>query len=418
MSALPTLVVPLPRLGANLMLALVSTLALAGCTRPEPSLAPPKPVEVIVSGAVIREVVDFEDFTGRIESMERIDIRARVTGHLLHIYFKDGEKVKKNAPLFDIDPSTYKAEFDRAEASVGLATLKVKRLKADYERAKGLFANKALGQEAFDKASGDYHEAAGSEQVALATRKVAEVQLNYTKIVSPIDGVAGEAMIDQFNLVRADETVLTTVMSMDPVYAYFDVDERTRLRLQRLMQEGKIRSSTENEAIVLLALSDESDFKDHVGRVNFIDNHFNPTTGTMRLRASFPNPNRLLTPGLFVRIRLPIGDPHVSVMVPEIAIGSDQGQKYVYVVSSDNEIAQRKIQIGMQVKSLRVVNDGLKEGERVVISGLQRVRPRLKVNAKDEQIPSTAGASTLAPLLRALPRSTAASLSKADGGIR
>lgn len=392
----------------ELCIPLLLALPLSGCTRPEPSLVPPKPVEVITSKAVTREIVDFEDFTGRIESMERIDIRARVTGHLLHIYFKDGEKVKKNAPLFDIDPLIYKAEFDRAEANVALASPKVKRLKAEFERAKGLFASKSIGQEAFDKVSGDYFEAAAAERVALAARKVAEVHLNYTKIVSPIDGVASQAMIDQFNLVKADETVLTTVMSMDPVFAYFDVDERTKLRIQRLIQDGKIRASSENEASVLLALSDETDFKDHVGKVSFVDNHFNPTTGTMRLRASFPNPNRLLTPGLFVRIRLPIGDPHTSVMIPEVAIGSDLGQKYVYVVGPDNEISQRKIQIGMQTQTLRVVKEGLKDGERVVVSGLQRVRPRLKVDAKDEPIPTSLGISNLAEIVKTLPRGTAA----------
>ncbi len=389
-----------------------------GCARPEPSLTPPKPVEVIASKAVTREIVDFEDFTGRIEALERIEIKARATGHLLKIYFKEGDKVKKKAPLFDIDPTVYKAEYDRADANVGLASLKVKRLKADFERARVLYANMSLGQEAYDKAMGEFQEAAAAEQVALATRKVAEVNLSYTKIVSPIDGVASRALIDPFNLVKADETILTTVMSMDPIYAYFDVDERTKLRLQRLVHEGKIRSTSENESLVLLALSDESDFKDHVGKINFIDNHFNPTTGTMRLRASFPNPDRLLTPGLFVRIRLPIGDPHTSVVIPEKAIGSDQGQRYVYVVGADNEISQRKIQVGSLIQPLRVVTKGLQEGESVVVSGLQRVRPRIKVDAKIEPIPPTAGASSLTSLLKTLPRGSAAAPAKANGEIR
>ena len=193
-----------------------------------------------------------------------------------------------------------------------------------------------------------------------------------------------------------------------PLDARSQFDERTKLRIQRLIQDGKIRASSENEASVLLALSDETEFKDHVGKVSFVDNHFNPTTGTMRLRASFPNPNRLLTPGLFVRIRLPIGDPHTSVMIPEVAIGSDLGQKYVYVVGPDNEISQRKIQIGMQTQTLRVVKEGLKDGERVVVSGLQRVRPRLKVDAKDEPIPTSLGISNLAEIVKTLPRGTAA----------
>lgn len=388
----------------------------------ETKLTDEKPVPVVVTPVILRSHTDFEDFTGRIEAMERIELRARVTGYLQKVDFKEGVDVKKGDLLFEVDARSYKAEFDRTESKVNEANVRVKRVKADYERARVLRANRSISQEEFDKVAGDYNEAVAGVDVSVASREVAKTNLDWTKVYAPMNGLTSRAMIDPGNLVKADETILTTIVSLDPIYAYFDVDERTMLRIRRLIREGKVKSSKETEVNVSLALSDEDEFT-HVGTINFVENRLDPTTGTLRIRAIFPNPKRLLSPGLFVRVRLPIGVPHTVCIIKEIAIGSDQGQKYVYVVGKDNEVSKRTIIAGPQLRAFRVVEapkykqkkdgkfeltedgkktivEGLEEGEKVIVNGLQRVRPRTKVDAKVEEIPPSTMISQLPILSR------------------
>jgi multidrug efflux pump subunit AcrA (membrane-fusion protein) len=251
----------------------------------------------------------------------------------------------------------------------------------------------------------------------------AEVYLGYTKIYAdPVGGVAGRAMIDPGNFVEAEKTILTTIVSSNPIYAYFDVDERTTLaRDRRRINEAKSKT-IELDAPVLLALSDEKEFE-HIGVINFVDNTVNPGTGTKRMRAVFENPKKLLSPGLFVRVRYPIGVPHPAIVIPEVSIGSDQGQKYVYIVDKDNEVVYRKVKTGAQIKTYRVIEEtrykqkddgafeldangkkivveGLEVGEKVIVSGLQRVRPRTKVDAKLQDVPANAGISQLNTVLK------------------
>jgi RND family efflux transporter MFP subunit len=394
----------------------------AGCMKKEAKLSEEKPVPVVVTPVVMRSHTDFEDFTGRMEAFERIELMARVTGYLQKVDFKEGVDVKKGTLLFEVDARSYKSEFDLTESKVNEANVRVKRLKADYERARVLRTNRSISQEEFDKVAGDYNEAVAAVDVAVASREVAKTNLDWTKVYAPIDGLTSRAMIDPGNLVKADETILTTIVSLDPIYAYFDVDERTMLRLRRLIREGMVASSKQMEVNVLLALSDEDEFT-HVGTINFVENRLDPTTGTLRVRGIFPNSKRLLSPGLFVRVRLPIGSPHTVRIIPEIAVGSDQGQKYVYVVGQDNEVSYRKIITGAQLRSYRVVEEptyklkkdgsfelgadgkkiiveGLEEGEKVVVSGLQRVRPRIRVDAKVVEISADAAISQLPILTR------------------
>jgi len=416
-------------LSAGVILTAAAVLSSIGCLKKEAKITDEKPVAVVVTPAVLRTHTDFEDFTGRLEAVERIELRARVTGYLKKVDFKEGADVTKaglfrrGTLLFEIDSSSYQAEFNRLESRVNETRVRLNRLRADYERARILRANRSISQEEFDKVAGDYNEANAAVDVALATREVAKTNLDWTKVYSPVDGQTSRAMIDPGNLVRADETILTTIVSLDPIYAYFDVDERTLLRMRRLVREGKIQSSREEEVHVMLALSDEDDFKQHVGTVDFVDNRVDPTTGTLRIRGVFPNPKRLLSPGLFVRVRLPIGTPHPVIVIPEIAVGSDQGQKYVYVVGKDDEVAYRKIKTGPLLRSYRVVEppkyktkpdgsfevdgagdksviEGLAEGEQVIVSGLQRVRPPIKVHKKVVEIPRDAVISQLPALER------------------
>lgn len=398
--------------------------AISGCTKKEAQLTPSKPVEVVVAPAVTREITDFEDFTGRLEPIHRIDIRAQVKGYLKKIHFKEGQEVPKGALLFEIDATFYQAEFDLADAAVNQAAVRTKRLKSDYDRAKVLKSNKSISPEDYEKVMGDYNEAVASEKVAVTSRQKAEINVGYTKVYAePVGGLTGRAMIDPGNFVEAEKTVLTTLVTYDPIYAYFDVDERTTLaRDRRRIGEGKSRT-IEIDAKVLLALSDEKDFL-HIGAVDFVDNAVNPGTGTKRMRAVFENPKKLLSPGLFVRVRYPIGLPHAAVVIPERALGSDQGQKYVYVVDKDYEVVYRKIKTGAQIKEYRVIEnaryklkndgafelsadgqkiivEGLEDGEKVIVSGLQRVRPRTKVDARPELVPASAGVSQLNTVMKA-----------------
>ena len=403
--------------------------SLAGCTRREARPEEEKPVGVVVSPAVTRKIVDHEDFTGRLEAYERVDVYARVTGYLQKVKFTEGVEVKKDKLLFEIDPTSYQAEYDKTVAQVNEANVKVKQLKPTFDRYKVLRGMNSIGREEFEKVAAEYNEALAAVDVAMASQKLAKTNLDWTKVTSPINGVTSRTMIDPGNLVKADATVLTTIVSLDPIYAYFDVDERTDLRLERLVREGKIKSirnlkepgeakDASSDVVVLLALADEEEFKDHVGVINFVENRLEPTTGTKRYRAKFCNPDGLLTPGQFVRIRFPIGAAHTAIVIPEQAINSDQGQKFVYVVNADNEVVYRKIRAGQQLKSYRVVEpvqyklrkdgqpeldakgrkiifDGLEEGERVIVSGLQRVRPGIKVTPQMQEIPPDAAASNL-----------------------
>jgi RND family efflux transporter MFP subunit len=240
--------------------------------------------------------------------------------------------------------------------------------------------------------------------MAQAALGQAERNLTWTEVRAPFDGRVSRQSIDPGNIVKADETVLTTIVSLDPVYAYFDIDERTTLRSRRLLIEGKIQSAREAKLPVLIGLADEMDDRGtplypHTGTVNFVDNRLEPTSGTLRLRGEFANPRskhnslRIFSPGMFVRVRLPIGKPHPAVLISERALGTDQGQPFVYVVNDQDEVEYRKVKVGLLEEGLHVIEEGLQPGERVIVSGVQRVRPKIKVQAELIETPGPAAAS-------------------------
>lgn len=362
---------------------LLPALAVAGCGQARNQSAPPPPAEVLVGEAVQKEVTEYEDFTGRIEAVETVEIRARVSGYLGKIHFSEGEEVREGDLLFEIDPRPYQAELARAEANVVQSNAHLKRLDADFTRARGLLPKRAISQEEYDKMAGDRAEAEAAVGVTAASRDVASLNLKFTKVLAPVSGRISRHLIDRGNLVRADETPLTTIVTLEPMHAYFDVDERTLLKLRRL--GGALK-----DVSVLLGLADEEDYP-HAGKIDFIDNRVEASTGTLRVRGVFMNPDRILTPGLFVRIRVPISKPHYANLVPEKALGTDQGQKYLYVVNQDNEITYRRVRTGQLTDSLRVIEQGIQPGERFVVSGLQRVRPGVKVSPKRDKSHDLAG---------------------------
>ncbi len=258
----------------------------------------------------------------------------------------------------------------------------------------------------------DYDQAKIAVEVAKARVKsseaaveTAKLNLDFCSILAPIDGRISNQKIDPANMVQADQTALTTIVTMDPIYAYFDEDERTMLRVRRLIRIGKVKSIREAKIPVLLGLADEEGFP-HEGLVNFVDNRVDLMTGTLRLRGLFPNPKRLLSPGMFVRIRVPIGTPHSSLLISEQALGSDQGQKFVYVVNNRNEVTYRRVEVGALQDGLRVIEKGLAAGERVVVSGLQRIRPGIKIVPKMAgELPAPAAPSTPPLVTRPKPAS-------------
>jgi membrane fusion protein, multidrug efflux system len=376
------------RLSALLLLPGIGA-AIAGCDMLQPSaqtpaqVETPKPPEVFVNLPTTAEITDYEDFTGRTVAIRTIDIRARVTGYLDKINFKDreGMDVEKGFVLFEIDPRPYEAEVDRTEASLLQAQSHLKRLELDYQRALKTVASKTISKEQFDLVAGDRAEARAAVEVAKANLEIARLNVVFTKVRAPIDGRVSRTQLDQGNLVRADETILTTVVAMDPMYAYFEVDERTMLRLRRYAEEGRIRSESKREVPVRMGLADEEGFP-HQGAINFFDNRLDPGTGTLQVRGVFKNTDRVLSPGLFVRVRLPIGESYQAIMVSEESLGTDQGQKFVYVVGDDNKAQYRRVDVGKLQKGRRVILKGLSEGERVVVSGLQRIRPGVVVAPK------------------------------------
>lgn len=367
-------------------------LGLAGCVR-VPSAAPEAaPTPVTVSRPVERDVTDYADFTGRTAAVDSVEVRARVWGYLDKVNFKEGALVKEGDVLFEIDPRIYRADVERAVGTVAQFEARVHRLERDYHRAKNLLARGAVGQEEYDRYEADYHEAGANLHVARANRDLAALNLDYTRVTAPVSGRVSRYVVTVGNLIQSGDqnsgTLLTTIVSVDPMYAYFDVDERTVLRVRQLIREGKARSARETEWPVSLGLATEEGFP-HRGTINFVDNQVNPKTGTLRVRGVFPNKDEALSPGFFARVRVPIGQPHRALLVTDRAIDNDQGQKVLYVVNEKNEVVSRPVRLGALHDGLREIEGGLKPGERVVVNGLQQVRPGLTVEPKlvDNPVP-------------------------------
>jgi RND family efflux transporter MFP subunit len=322
---------------------------------------------------VLRQVTDFEDFTGRVAAIEHVELRARVTGYLIRADFEEGALVKKGDLLFEIDPRPYKVDLDRALALVAQAEARLKSAQIGVKRATQLVQQRVIGQDEHDKIAGERIEAEAAVRVAQAGLAAAQLNLELTRITAPINGRIGRRILDPGNLVKADDTVLATIVSQDPLCVYFEVDERTALRL---FEKGREGLRPEKKPPVLLGLADQTGFPRR-GVLDFVDNQLDPRTGTLRLRAVLPNPDGVLKPGLFARVRLPLGEPYQALLVPERATGTDGlgTRKFVYVVDDKNAVHYRVVKLGTKHDGLVVVTEGLKPDEMVIGSGLQRIRP-------------------------------------------
>jgi multidrug efflux system membrane fusion protein len=358
----------------------VGLLVSGGCRHPSAQVAPPEPPALPVSKPVQREVTNYADFTGRAEAVEAVDIRPRVTGYLLRMPFKEGSDVKKGDVLFEIDPEPYKAQLDQAQSQVELNQASYNLAQITYERDLPLAASAAITKQQLDQDKAAVEEAAARIKAAKALVELYKLNLAYTKVTSPIDGRVSRYYLTGGNLVNQDQTLLTTVVSLDPMHVYFDMDEPSLLRFKPKPGDR-----------VVMGLQGEDGFP-HRGMVNFVNNQVNPATGSITIRGVFDNPQRLLSPGMFVRVRLPIGQPHQALLIIDRAIGSDQGLKFVYVVDAEHKIQQRRVTTGaLQEDGLRVITQGLKADDWVLVGGLQQVRPRMQIQPEPTAMPTLGG---------------------------
>ncbi|VVD68524.1 Efflux pump periplasmic linker BepF [Pandoraea morbifera] len=371
---------------ATAALVAIGTLTVVRVDASTPPAAQVMPtVEVDVANVISRTVTDWQSYSGRLDAVDRVDIKPLVSGTITAVHFKDGQLVKKGDPLFTIDPRPYAAEVDRAAAQLASAQAREVFTSTDLARAQRLIADNAIAKKDFDQKENAAREAAANVKAARAALETARINLGYTQIVAPVAGRVSRAEITVGNTVSAgaQSPALTTVVSVSPMYAAFDVDEQTYLRYLA-------RDTGKSGVPVDLGLANESGYS-RKGTVYSVDNRFDTTSGTIRVRARFDNADGALVPGLYARIRVGGGEPHPALLVDEAAIGTDQSKKFVLVVDPANKVQYREVQLGERHGGLVEIAGGLKEGERIVVNGLQRVRPGDPVTPKTVKMAGDTG---------------------------
>jgi RND family efflux transporter MFP subunit len=357
---------------------LLGVLSLGRSSKPP---APPPLQAVTVAEVPEREITEWDEFTGRLEAVDQVEIRPRVSGYIKRVAFAEGKEVKKGEVLFEIDPRPYEADLARAEAELERARSASALAQSEVQRAGKLVDVQAISREEFDSRTSAEAQGGATVRAAEAAVQTARLNLEWTRVRSPIAGRVSNALVTAGNLVQAGPpagAVLTTVVSVDSMYLYFDSDEQTYLRYASRARSSGGTNWRTARLPVYLGLANESGFP-HQGRLDFVDNQVDPRTGTIRIRAVFSNRSRALTPGLFARVKL-VGTEKMNVMlVRDAAIGTDQDRKFVLVVGSGDTLAYRPIVPGRLADGLRIVTSGLKPGERIVVNGLMRVRPGMKV---------------------------------------
>jgi RND family efflux transporter MFP subunit len=356
-------------------------LTAAACTKTAAQPAEPPPPQVPVAEVVAREVTEWDEFTGRLEAVNTVAVRPRVSGYVSSVRFDEGAIVRRGDLLFQIDPRPFQAEVDRLWAELVRAQATVRRARSELARAERLAAEKAMSREEHDRRAAFAQESAALVDATAAALRAAELNLEFTRVVSPIAGRVGRALVTPGNLVSSgpgEATLMTTVVSLDPIYATFDADEATFLRYGALARAGR-RAGAREGVPVRLARADDEGFP-REGRLDFLDNQVDPATGTIRARAVVRNPDLALTPGLFVRVQLQGSAAYDGVLIQDRAIGTDLDKRFVLVLDDQQTVQYRAVTLGPLVDGLRVVREGLSAGDRVVVSGLQRVRPGMKVS--------------------------------------
>jgi multidrug efflux system membrane fusion protein len=377
-------------------LPLAAMVILSGCDNGPPASHGTKKPKVVVTTPITDRVMDYQDFTGRLDAVKTVDIRARVSGYITEAPFKEGDHVEEGQLLFQIDVRPYEADLEQTKANLKLAIAERKYQVANVERAEAMVRTKAISTDDYQKAVAERDKAMATVGAFEAARDKAQLYLDYTRVVAPVSGRISRRNVDPGNLINADQTVLTTIVTEDPIWGWFDVDERTYLNLLEQLAPG-LKSWSEGLSLpVMMSLATEKDFK-RIGSVNFVDNRVAATTGTVKMRGVFDNPGGTLKPGLFARFRLPLGVAYDSIIIPDEAVQSDQERKYVWVVNQNNEVEYRAVQLGQAIGELRVIRpaakghegkEGLSMGERIIIQGMQRVRKGTVVEVQVQPPPA------------------------------
>lgn len=398
-----------PLIGRGVGALLVTLLGLAGC-QPNGGAKVAKTPKVAIANPTVDSIVDFHDFTGRLEAVKAVDIRSRVSGYITEAPFKDGDEVKQGALLFQIDPRPFEADLHQADANLEVAKAEKNLQEKNLDRARQLLPSRSISREEFDAIAAAVERASASVGAMMAARDKSKLYLDFTRVVAPFSGRISRRLVDPGNLILADNTVLTTLVSDNPVYAYFDIDERSFLDVLDVIAPGK-KTWPENAKLpVLMALANENDYR-RLGVIDFVDNRVVASTGTVRVRGVFDSESGYLKAGFFVRVRLPVGRPYQAIVIPDEAVQNDQERKFVWVVNDKNEVEYRPIQLGQALRDYRVVKppeegkagkEGLSVGDRVIVSGMQRVRKGLVVDPQ-LQPPGTPPEN---PIIRLLEKSS------------
>jgi RND family efflux transporter MFP subunit len=376
---------------ARAALPALALVVLAGCE--QNTYAPPPPPKVEVATPVQRQITRYLEATGNTSPIKSVDLVARVQGFLQSIDYKDGDFVKEGTTLFTIEPETYKLKLDQAEAAEAGAQASLKQAEFDFKRQTDLVARQAVSQATLDTSTSNRDNAQANLQQAQANTRIAEVNFGYTKVAAPFDGVVSAHLVSVGELVgAASPTQLATIVALDPIYVNFNVNEQDVIRIREEARRKGLTPADLKKTPVEIGLQTEDGYP-HQGTLDYVSPTINQTTGTIAVRGVVPNPNRVLLPGYFVRVRVPVDQQPDALLVPDTALGSDQGGRYLLVVNKDNTVEQRKVRTGPVEGTLRVIEDGLKVDDHVVNAGLLRVIPGQKVDPqlqKIEQAPQSA----------------------------
>jgi RND family efflux transporter MFP subunit len=357
-----------------------AALFLAACGKSGGPQAPPAP-QVSVAQVIEKRVKDWDEFTGRLQAVESVEIRPRVSGYIDKVAFTEGSLVKRGALLFVIDPRPYQAENDRAAADFKRNGTALDLSRIESTRVQRLKESGAVSQEELDQRKSTVAQAEANVAGSQAALEAAALNLNFTKVTSPIDGRVSRAEVTRGNLVTGGSnggTLLTSVVSMDPIYLYFDADEQSYLRYTQMARSGERPSSRDSGNPVQVGLANEEGFP-HAGTVDFVDNQLNPQTGTIRARAVLQNKDGQFTPGMFARVQLLGSGEYSAILIDDRAVNTDQSQKYVLLLGANNQVEYRKVKLGRVIDGLRVVREGLKSGDVIIVNGAQRVHPGVTV---------------------------------------
>ncbi|MDP5138028.1 efflux RND transporter periplasmic adaptor subunit [Rheinheimera baltica] len=366
------------------MLASVAALVLSACGNPQAAGEAPVAAATVVSVAqVVHErITEWDEFTGRLQAPQTVNLMPRVSGYIEQVHFSEGALVQKGDVLVQIDPRPFAADVARLKAELQSAQSAAVQADNDYNRAEKLSSQRAISAEVLDSRLARKQQTAATVAAVQAALQRAELDLSYTHISAPISGRVSYAQVTAGNYVTAGQSQLTSLVSTDKMYAYFDVDEQSYLKYARLTEAGK-RADTRDASAnpVYMALADDSSYS-RVGHVDFVDNRIDAQTGTIRIRASFANDDNSLLPGLFARVKLVGSDSYDGVLIDEKAVGTDLNNKFVLLVNGNNQLEYRAITLGEKVNGLRIVSSGLSATDRIVVNGLQRVRPSMQIEPK------------------------------------